>query len=255
MKNFFLSLMLFISIPYIHAHDQNTAPARLTITEVNYLNDLHKCYNQNSSFYQSCHANTIAKDIDFLEKRIEWTKYYLIPKNNWKKRMELFYISLIPIAILAGGIIAIIYEHKEFLMKRFGIITIPSSLVKNVSEVQFKPKERRYLKQFKVEKITAHDYSPYNFSYAWDIPTNWESIINNLSTRNKEKLTYAAINYAIKSHRQKIWSKITHPFTVYMGLWLSFMVYFIIDYPRILDNQLKKDLELHNILKKHQASL
>jgi len=256
MKNYFLSLLLITFIPYIWTSSADIASnnlPKLTPSQNLYLNNLYQDYQSNPSFYKSHDKATIKDDLDLLEKRIQISKHLMIPKNSWPIKKERVILAIISISIATGLLVAegyeIYTEHKEFFLRQFNTINIPSSLIKNLSSTHFNFKTKRYLKRFSVEKIQVRDW--------WSSEEKTNSIIDNLSTHAKEKMTYAALNYAITKNWTDIKSKFSGLFIIsitFLPL-ICICLYSAFNYEQMMANQLKKDLKIYNILKKHLETL
>lgn len=267
MKKLFLSIILLTCTPLLFSNNENKIIPTLTTDQYIYLNAVYKEYKSNPSCVKSGNTETIAYVLSLLEKNIEICKDKLIPANTWKMRKQLIAIgSALLIAFTGLGIMAayeIYKKHKEFISGKFNHIIIPSSLLKNLSSTQFTLAEKRYLKRFNVEKITINDnYGKYWYSKS-PVPeyvTKHEHSTTNLSNRNKEKLTFTALNYAIKQDRSSIKStllELINPLSLveiilicsaYPAFYTAFF------YPQIMADQLKKDRELHNVLNKELES-
>lgn len=257
MKKNFLYLILLISILPLFGNNKIDAPSRLLDAENDYLNNIHRYYKNDPLFFKSYDIKKVTNIINLLTQRIRIIKYDITPDNISEKRKSLiipFMIFWIPM-----GMIAIYFEYLkryDLLSKKFSLIKVPLSLLQNLSSTHFTPKENRYLKKFKVNTIEVE----HNYFWHSQETKKIENIINNLSIRDKEKLTYSAINYAIKKHRHELKSNIIYGTFLFLFINIAVFIDQIADvyiafFPHILANQLKKDIELCNVLKKYRDSL
>jgi len=215
------------------------------------LNIFHKEYEKDHLFCKRCNMKAIEIAISLLEKNIRNKKQELLPENIRTTKKLFITIGCIPIGIFVILGISIAYKiykiHNQFISGRFfNHINISSALFKELSSKRFTLSEKRNLRQFNVQKITIDREIP----------------INTLSARDKEKLTYIALDYATKKHwsnlKKDIKSMIITTFLkkelLIAGILssLSFLIAFMDPYWTA--DSLKKDQKLLNALQEEQAS-
>jgi hypothetical protein len=266
MKKFLLNLILLVSIPYLFSTDKNPKAPTLTSAECWCLNNIYQRYQNNPLFYESYDFKTVTNIINLLEKNIHIIKNDIIQETNWQtntllqKKIGLGIAIVLPWLIMGIAAICTLYEESyELFSKKFNHINIPLSLLNNISSTRFTMAEKRYLKKFSVDKITAND-------------SLWRSenakithSINNLSKRNKEKLTYTALNYAIEKQIRelkstvKIFTLIPLIANIICILEVQAKYYATLNHSqnslKTLAEKLKTNLDLYTILNKHLASL
>lgn len=255
MKKIIAILALLLSITHLLPH--GNLPT-LTETDHTVLDFLYNRYKSKSTFYKTHEDHLIDGYVNLLAQRIQLFEYALQTGTHWKylqgkNKEDCKYAAINSIFFTIAGLLTsykFLYEpHSEFLSGKFTTIEIPYDLFKKVSSLRYTVAQKRYLRKFKVQKINIKDCEQWPRD-----DYKGEETIAKISSSNKEKLKYIALNYAITNHKKQLFDSLFGPacFLSFGILCGFYFFYAIFCHSKTIAKKLEQDKELSVVFTEEQ---
>lgn len=256
MKKLFLSLALFLINPSLLPSITTQDALVLTHEERKLLNTIY--WNKNN--IKSFSANLTDTDLDFcikvVSKNIQVLQNDLLPENSWKKKTELMALGGFS-TVLYGALGSLIgygvcyKDHYDFITGKYKNIFVSPSELKNIPSINFSLKEKKYLRRFKAENIIIREHRWWSTMYEEE---ESQKHLSKMSRRNKEKLTYYALQKAVSESKNDLLKKAFLPaflITAALGL-CAITIYGIVYYQELAQKQIEECTKFHQVFKDEQ---
>lgn len=256
MKKLLLSLALSLINPSLLSSITTQNTSLITHEERKFLNTIY--WNKNN--IESFAVNLTDTDLDFcikvVSKNIQILQNDLLPKNSWKKKTELMALGGLSTVLYGalGSLIAYVdcYKpHYEFITGKFKNIRISKSELKGISSLNFSLKEKKYLRRFKAENIIVTESRWWSTMYE---EKESQKHLSKMSRRNKEKLTYYALQRSVTESKKDLLKKAFVPaffITAALGV-CAVTIYGIVYYQELAQKQIEECTKFHQVLNDEQ---